>query len=44
MKIGFLIKFEPWVFVHASYKHVSHALISNFLRLIEIFEIRVLSS
>ena len=39
----FLIKFEPWVFVHASFKHVSHTLISKFLCLIGHFEIRVLS-
>ena len=32
---GFLIKTKSWVFVHASYKHDSHALIEN-------FEIRVL--
>ena len=31
MFMGFLIKSEPWVFVHASYKHDSHALISKFL-------------
>ena len=30
MFMGFLIKSEPWVFVHASYKHDSHALISKF--------------
>ena len=44
MFMGFLIKSEPWVFVHALYKHDSHALISKFLWLIKNFEIRVLSS
>ena len=33
--LGFLIKTKSWVFVHASYKHDSHALIEK-------FEIRVL--
>ena len=36
MKIGFLIDFEPWVFVHAPFKHDSHALISKLLSFIEI--------
>ena len=44
MKIGFLINFKPWDFVHASFKHVSHALISKLLSFIGKFEIRVLSS
>ena len=44
MKIWFLINFEPWVFVNASFKHVSHALISKILSLTENFEIKVLSS
>ena len=39
MKIGFLINFEPWVCVHASFKHVSHTLISKFLCLIEILKL-----
>ena len=39
LKIGFLINSEPWVFVHASFKHVSHTLISKFLCLIEILKL-----
>ena len=44
IKIEFLFKSKPWIFVHASFKHDSHALISKFLSFIGNFEIRVLSS
>ena len=44
MKIGFLINFKLWVFVHASFKHDSHALISKILSFIRNLEIRLLSS
>ena len=42
--LGFLmvlIQFVGWVFVHASYKHDSHALISKFSWFVQNFEIRV---
>ena len=47
-KLGFLlilcilIKSDSWVFVHASFKHDPHALISKFSWFIKIFEIRIL--
>ena len=44
IKIEFLFKSKPWVFVHASFKHDSHTLISKNLSFIGNFEIRVLSS
>ena len=37
-----LVKTNTWVFVHASFKHDSHALISKFSCFIKIFKIRVL--
>ena len=45
MFMGFFIKTESWVFHHASFKHDSHTLISNFLWFLIFFfffEIRVL--
>ena len=41
MILCILIKIDSWVFVHASHKHDSHALISKFLWFLQIFEIRV---
>ena len=47
-KLGFLlflcilVKFDLWVFVHASFKHDFHALTSKFSWFIKIFQIRVL--
>ena len=40
MVLDILFEIELWLFVHASYKHVSHALISKIL--CTNFEIRVL--
>ena len=46
-KLGFLlflfilVKTDTWVFVHASFKHDSHALISKFSWFINFFEVRV---
>ena len=42
MILCILIKSNSWVFVHASYKHDPHALISKFSWFIKIFENRVL--
>ena len=39
--LGVLIKFIEWVFVHASYKHVSSTLISKFSWFVQNFKIRV---
>ena len=41
MILVILIQFVGWVFVHASYKHDSHALISKFSWFVQNFEIRV---
>ena len=40
--LGILIKTKSWVFLHASFKHDSHTLISKFSQFINFFEIRVL--
>ena len=42
MFLGILIKIESWVFLHASFKHDSHNLISKLSWFIKTFEIRVL--
>ena len=41
MILSVLIQFFGWVFVHASFKHDSHALISKFSWFVQNFEIRV---
>ena len=41
MFLSVLIQIVGWVFVLASFKHDSHALISKFSRFLQNFEIRV---
>ena len=41
MILSVLMQFVGWVFVHASYKHDSHALISKFSWFVQNFEIKV---